>query len=860
MTTTRTSEQGLTAAEVTRLRDVHGPNTVAAPRRQHLAARVLRQLTDPLVALLLAAAVVTTALRDYSDTAVIALVVIVNTAIGVVQEIRADRAIAALDQLAAPTARVVRDGADVMIPAAGVVPGDVVRIEAGDVVPADLDLLDAYRLKVDEAALTGESVPVDRRPGDEARAGTVAVVGRGTGVVTRTGADSALGRIAALVVGTRPGMTPLQRRLAGLGRALGLAAVVLSAAVFALGLAAGQGLVPMAITAVSLVVAAVPESLPAVVTLALALGARRMAQARAIPRRLHAVETLGSVTVIASDKTGTLTEGRMSVQAAALPGGGRYTVDGSGYSPNGAVSPGPVTDELRELARAGLLCNDASLAAPDDEHPEWRTLGDPLEGALIAFAGRCGLDTEAERGLPRIDEHPFDQAHRRMTTVHRTGEGYLAVCKGAPEAVLTDRVLDADPATVTELRAAAARLAADGLRVLAVAAVTLDRAPDPARPTGLRPLGLVGIGDPIRASAPDTVTAFDAAGVRLILITGDHPGTAAVIGSHLGLLGDGDRVVNGDTEAPGDHPEHARVYARIQPEQKLDVIAALQQRGHVVAMTGDGVNDAPALRRADIGVAMGGGTEVARQAADLVLVDDNLATVAHAIGEGRRIYDNIRRFLRYGLSGGAAEILVMLLGPFLGLAVPLLPAQILWINLLTHGVPGVALGAEPGDPDLLRRPPRSPQESVLGDGLLRAVLLGGAAITATVLGAGIVAEQLGRPWQSVVFVVLGLAQLGVALAVRAPRVRGRRGNPALIVAVAVSAVLQVAGVLVPALRELLGTQPLTMVELLACTAVSVLPGLGLALTRRMTSGPARTGPSALPPTGPAAHAGSGGGS
>jgi Ca2+-transporting ATPase len=490
-------------------------------------------------------------------------------------------------------------------------------------------------------------------------------------------------------------------------------------------------------------------------------------------------------------------------------------------------TPVEPTGDLLALARAGLLCNDASLAAPDRDRPEWTAVGDPLEAALVAFAARCGLDPVAERAAwPRVAEQPFDQTHRRMTTVHRGPDGrYLVVCKGAPENVLSPPVV-VDGAA---LSAQADLLADRGLRVLAVATALVGREPDPREPSGLRTVGLVGVGDPLRSGAPGIAKAFSAAGVRLILITGDHPATAAAIGGRLGLLGDGNRVVRGDTEDLGsDAAAEATVYARTQPEQKLDIIAALQNRGHVVAMTGDGVNDAPALRRADIGVAMGGGTEVARQAADLVLVDDNLATMAHAVEEGRRIYDNVRRFLRYGLSGGLAEILVMLVGPFLGLAVPLLPAQILWVNLLTHGLPGVALGAEPAEPGVMDRPPRSPRESVLGQGLAGAIVAGGAVIATVVLGAGLVAFHAGRPWQSVVFVVLGLSQLGVALAVRATG----SGNRGLLVAVALSAVLQVAGVMVPLLRDLLGTEPLTVTDLLACTAVAVLPGLALHLTRK----------------------------
>jgi P-type Ca2+ transporter type 2C len=812
---------GLTSGQAAARLAADGPNTVAAPPRRRLATRVARQLTDPLVALLLAAAVVTTALGDYPDTIIIALVVVLNTAIGVAQEVRADQAIAALDRLAAPTARVVRDGTDLVIPAADVVRDDLVRLEAGDIVPADLRLAAAHRLQLDESALTGESLPVPRVAADEAYAGTVVLTGRATGVVARTGRASALGRIAALVATTRPGPTPLQRRLVGLGQVLGGVAVVLSTVVFGIGVASGRPVLDMAITAVSLVVAAVPESLPAVVTLALALGAHRMTRAHAIARRLPAVETLGSVTTVASDKTGTLTEGRMAVRQAVTADGAAYAISGSGYDPAGTIG-GDGSAALVALARAGLLCNDATLAPPDADRPEWTPIGDPVEAALVTFAARCGLDAEAERAAwPRVGEHPFDQATRRMTTVHRTPEGrYLVVCKGAPE--------------VMGMQAAAQEMAADGLRVLALATAVQPDPPDPAAPTGLRPLGLVGIGDPVRDGAAAIAQTFERAGIRLLLITGDHPATAAAVGGQLGIWREGDGVAHGDdTSLDPEHASRVRVFARVQPEQKLDIIAALQARGQVVAMTGDGVNDAPALRRADIGVAMGGGTEVARQAADLVLVDDNLATVATAIREGRRIYDNIRRFLRYGLSGGAAEIAVMLLGPLAGLAVPLLPAQILWINLLTHGLPGVALGAEPAEPGTMRRPPRSPRESVLGGGLARAVLGTGALIAAVTLAAGVYAHQADQPWQSVVFLVLGMAQLGVAVAVRAPRDRtDRRANPALLAAVAISAVLQIAGVLVPPLRALLGTDPLGPVTLAACAAVATLPGLAVHLAGR----------------------------
>lgn len=821
-----TEQPGLSHEQAAARLAADGPNLVAKPRPRRLVTRIAAQLTDPLVALLLVAAAVTLILRDFTDTAVILLVVTLNTAIGVAQQVRADRAIAALDDLTAPAARVVRGGRDETIPAADLVRGDLVRLEAGDIIPADLELHEAQRCQVDEAALTGESLPVSRDAGDELQAGTVLVTGRAVGVVTRTGPRSALGQIATLVARGGGGLTPLQRRLARLGRILAATAVVLCLVVFAIGVLTGQPLLTMALVAVSLVVAAVPESLPAVVTLALALGARRMARHRAIPRNLHAVETLGSVTVLASDKTGTLTEGRMAVRHAAGQGPA-HTVTGAGYEPAGRIDPAP-TPQLLELARAAVLCSDATLAPPDGDRREWTAIGDPMEAALVAFAARCGLDPQViRRETPRLAEHPFDQATRQMTTISRVPGGALTICKGAPETVLAAPVVDPSAAATLAARAHAEALAAEGLRVIAVAAAVTPEPGNPSAPTDLAALGVIGIGDPLRAAAAATADSFAGAGIRLILITGDHPATAAAIAGQVGIWHQGDPV------ASGEHAERAdevRVFARIRPEQKLDIISALQERGHVVAMTGDGVNDAPALRRADIGVAMGGGTEVARQAADLVLVDDNLDTVRAAIAEGRRVYDNIRRFLRYALAGGLAEILVMLLGPALGMAVPLLPGQILWINLLTHGLPGVALGAEPAEPDVLRRPPRPPGEQVLGDGLLRGILLLGTLLTIATLSVGVFAMRSDWPWQSMVFVTLGLTQLGLALAVRATG-SGRR-NLGLLGAVALSAVAQIAAVGWAPLRTLLGTESLSLLQLTVCAAVAILPGLGLWLWKK----------------------------
>ncbi|WP_020524818.1 cation-translocating P-type ATPase [Catelliglobosispora koreensis] len=820
-TLVRPAPAGLTSAEAAARLAADGPNTVARTKPRRLTARIGAQLTDPLVMLLLAAAVVTLVLRDWTDTAVIALVIVLNTAIGVAQQVRADRAIAALDDYTAPTARVVRDGADQTIAAADVVRGDLIRVEAGDIVPADLLIEDAFRCQADEAALTGESVPVFRSAGEELFSGTVIVTGRATGVAVRTGATSALGRIAHLVASAKSGPTPLQRRLARLGRVLGAAVVALCLLVFGIGVAAGQPVLTMALVAVSLVVAAVPESLPAVVTLALALGARRMARHKAIPRNLHAVETMGSVTVLASDKTGTLTEGRMSVRQAVAAGDGVHDADGIGYTPTGTIDP-EATPELLALARAAVLCSDANIVQAADS-PDWIAIGDPMEAALVVFAARCGLDPQHIRlSAPRIAEHPFDQATRQMTTISRVRDEYYTVCKGAPETVLVPPVIDDTDPHLQAARNAAQTLAAQGMRVIAVAAGTSIQPGNPSAPQGLRIQGVIGVADPLRTAAAKTAASFERAGIRLLLITGDHPATASVIAAQVGIWHPGEPI------GTGDRPELAHevhVFARTQPEQKLGIIAALQDRGHVVAMTGDGVNDAPALRQADIGVAMGSGTEVARQAADLVLLDDNLGTVTAAVGEGRRVYDNIRRFLRYGLSGGLAEILVMLLGPALGMAVPLLPGQILWVNLLTHGVTGVAIGAEPAEPDVLHRPPRPPGEQVLGAGLWRGVLLLGTLLTAVTLGTGVFAMRADWPWQSMVFVTLGLTQLGLAMAVRV-RGSGLR-NPGLLAAVAFSAAAQIAAVLIGPLRDLLGTEPLSWAQLGFCAVAALLPAAGL---------------------------------
>ncbi len=840
---TGTADAGLDPAEAARRLEEHGPNALPEAAPPRVLSRVLAQLRDPMIVLLLVAGAVTTLTGDVADTVIIVAVVLMNTTLGVLQERRAEQAIRALDSLAAPWAVVLRAGARTRVPAREVVPGDTLALVAGDVVAADGVLGSAHSLQVDESAITGESLPRGCVAGDTVEAGTVVTRGRGHATVLRTGAASGLGRIAALVAAAPVPATPLQLRLTRLSTQLVVGIGLLAGLVLVLGLAQGRSFTTMVVVALSLAVAAVPESLPAVVSIALALGARRMARRHAVVRRLPAVETLGSVTVLASDKTGTLTEGRMTVEEVWAP-------DSDG------VRDGPG----QELARDLLLCNDAH-AEPSGASPSGRTLvGDPLERAFLELGATAGLDLDrVRRDWPRVAEQPFDAVLRLMVTVHRRGDRprWRVVVKGAPEAVLVRVVDDAVAGRAREVADGWARA---GRRVLMVASRDLDHEPSvDARDLEVR--GLVALSDPLRETADEVVGRLRLAGIRLVLVTGDHLATGRAVAGRLGLLDVSPETVEGPSLAERlarDDVRRVGLYARIRPEQKVDVIRALQQSGEVVAMTGDGVNDAPALRTADIGVAMGGsGTEVARQAAALVLVDDDLRTVVTAVEEGRRIYANIRTFLRYGLAGGLAEVAVMLAGPFLGLGVPLLPAQILWINMLTHGLPGVAFGTEPADPGTMRRPPCSPQESILGVGLMRQIAVAGALITAVSLVAGGWAATHGLPVQTSVFVTLGLAQLTVAWALRA-RVRPRRLQDRSVEAAVLLAVLvQLLAVYVPALHRLLGTEPLPAHALLAAAVLALVPGLVVRLTRgRRPPDPAPPGTS-VPSPGDARPWGSG---
>jgi Ca2+-transporting ATPase len=782
-----------------------------------------------MILLLQGAAVLSAALHDWSSTAIIVAVVVLNTTVGVVQQHRADRVMTELRRLAAPSALVRRDGVLAAMPASRLVRGDEVVLTAGDLVPADAAVVEAHELELDESPVTGESLPVWRGAREPLLGGTRVVRGRAVVLVTRTGADSSLGRTAALLMGMGARPTPLQRRLTGLSRALVVLVVALTVVVVGLGVLQGRPWGQMVLVGLSLTVAAVPESLPAVVTIALAVGAHRMARRHVVVRSLPAVETLGSVTVVATDKTGTITEGRMEAQALWVEGD-LFEVEGAGYAPHGTVRRrgGDAVGQhagMARLLRDVALCNDADIHV--DDTGEWAVVGGPLEGAMLALVGRGEVDASAVRAhWPRTHEVPFDRATRTMTTRHRGRNGQvLWVRKGAPESVVDPAVLVASH-RLDEVHAAAATMAREGLRVIAVADSSDGRAWELA--------GLVGVGDPPRASARQVVSTLTAAGIRLVLVTGDHAGTAEAVARRVGIARPGEPVVEGARlrDVPPQQRRGLTVVARVLPEQKVHVVEWLQEAGEVVAMLGDGVNDAPALRRADIGVAAGRtGSEVAKEAADLVLTDDELGSVVAAVEEGRRIYANIRAFLLYAVSGGLAEVGVMMAGSLVGLAVPLLPGQILWINLLTHGLVGVAFGSEPLDPKEMTRPPRPPSEPVFTRPALLRLAWVTCALVGVVLTVASLTDGADDVRRTAVFLALGAGQLGVALALRADRHGAPLRARGVELAVVLAGLLLAAAVWVPALQALLATRSPDPSTVLLAVVAAAVPACALRLVR-----------------------------
>ena len=854
--------RGLTTAEATRRLAETGPNQLQEQAGHGPWQIFLGQFQDLIIWVLMGAALVSGFLKEWVDTGAIIGIVILNAILGFVQEYRAEQALAALRRLAKPSSRVVRDGQLLTIPSVQLVPGDLIELEAGDYVPADARTVShTANFAVQEASLTGESAPVTKHVPALATAdlplaeranilfmGTVVVAGKARALIAETGMATELGRIAGMIQAIEPEPTPLQKKLDVFGAFLVKLCAVLVALVFVLQWwRAGwqlHDLNEIFLTAVSLAVAAIPEGLPAVVTIALALGVQRMVKRHALIRKLPSVETLGCATVICSDKTGTLTRNEMTVQVV-FAGGRRFEVTGVGYAPAGEVRENGVSIQplentaLREVLVCGALCNAASLRA---ESGVWKITGDPTEAALLTAAAKAGLDRSAlEREQPLIEEWPFDSVRKRMTMLRRTPAGRrIAYVKGAPDVILANCVLDA---TAREaIGRINTELAARALRVLAVAWRELG--PDIVEPTienverDLTFLGLIAMMDPPREEARVAIATCHAAGIRAVMITGDDPNTAAAIGRELGMLGAGDHALTGtaldklDDAALAAEIEHTPVFARVAPEHKLRIVRAWKQRGQIVAMTGDGVNDAPAVKEADIGVAMGiTGTDVTKEVSDMIVTDDNFASIVAAVEEGRGIYDNILKFVHYLLSCNIGEILVMLVASLFGLPPPLLPIHILWVNLVTDGLPALALGVDPVDADIMRRQPRDPAEPVVDRHRGLVMLLQGSFIAACSLGAFAWVyfgehEPLANA-RTAAFIVLSCSQLFHAFncrhATRSLFQLGIFTNPTLILAVGISLALQIVVVSMPFLEVIFKTVTLNACDWLAVIAISSLP-------------------------------------
>ena len=874
-------EQGLTEAEAAERLETYGPNELIETGGRTPWQILWEQVSAPLVVLLVVAAVVSLFLGEYTDAIAITAIIVLNAILGFVQEYRAERAMAALKQMAAPEVKVRREGVLKQISSRLLVPGDLVLIETGNRVPADARLIESVNLKVEEAALTGESNPVDKQTqplqDDEVALadrtnqvfmGTVVRYGRGRAVVTETGMQSELGKIATLLQTVKQEPTPLQRKLARLSKRLAIATIGIVVVVFAAGVFRGEPARLMFMTALSMAVAVVPEGLPAVATVALALGTRRMLKRHALIRKLPAVETLGAVTVICSDKTGTLTENRMAVDTVVTAETEWRAAAGSG--PDEAESLVESYPDVALLLLVGELCNDAEV-----EHVDGETVavGDPTEGALVLAAERVGLwSPDLQERWPRLAEVPFDSDRKRMTTVHRldgeaaTGgvaelvavlegagvQGVLGCTKGASSAILdvADRewvggeLRPLDDRRRVEIAEANDRLAGNGQRVLAVAMKRLDESiasqqdVQAVAERDLVFLGLVGLMDRPRPEVRDAVARCRAAGIRPVMITGDHPLTASFIGSELGFETTRGAVTGIELAKTSDGELEelltgASIYARVSPEHKLRIVQALQRTGHVVAMTGDGVNDAPALKRADIGVAMGiTGTDVSKDASEMVLLDDNFASIVGAVEEGRLVYDNIIKFLRYTLTSNAGEIWVMLLGPALGMPLPLLPLQILWVNLVTDGLPGLALAIEQPEPDTMERPPRDIDEPVLSWSMTFDIVWIGLLMGAVSIAVGYrwwllePTETAHATWGTMVFTVLTLSQMGNAMAIRSDRESlfrlGVFSNLALVGAVALTFVLQMGVIYIPAMQEVFSTVSLSAREMGVCLVLSTI--------------------------------------
>ncbi len=865
------AERGLSAAEAARRLSEHGLNELQAARRVSALDVLLEQFKNILIVILLVAVLLSVLLGHVVEALAIAVIALFAVLLGFYQEFRAERALETLQQMAAPVASVRRDGREQSIPAREVVPGDIIQLRTGDKVPADGRLIEAVNLKIDEASLTGESVPVEKQiaglgegdiqVGDRKNmvyGGTAISYGRGIAVVTATAMSTEFGKIAQLLESVETARTPLQDNLDRVGKILARAALAVVVVIAVLGALRGQPLIEMMIFGIALAVAVVPEALPAVVTISLAIGVQRMVKRNALIRRLPAVETLGSVSVICSDKTGTLTKDEMTVRKIYVAGQ-VIDVTGTGYEPSGNFistgQPIEATGPLLELLQGGVLASDASLSRfeANDTHKRtadenWKIQGDPTEGALVVAAAKAGMDKpRLDAKFPRVGEIPFSSESKRMTTLHAAPEGTVAYAKGAPEVILKSctramhdhGVESLAPDKRNAILATAQSMAENALRVLAVAhkpGATLESAE-----REMTFLGLFGMIDPPRPEAKSAIATCGQAGIRPIMITGDHPVTATAVARELGLLRNGGVMTGALFDATSDAEferkvESLSVYARVSPAHKLRVITALQKRGYFVAMTGDGVNDAPALKKANIGIAMGiTGTDVTKEAADMTLTDDNFASIVAAVEEGRGVFENIKKYLMFLLSSNLGEIVLLAGATLLGWPLPLSAVQILYVNLATDGLPALALAVDPPEPDLMRRPPRDPRVGIFSRPVLTLMTVGGLWSALVNLSMFAWALDSGRGLDesmTMVFVGLVLIQFFKAYNYRSDRWSVfilPFANKWLNLAIAWELLLLAVVVYLPVFQVPMGTFSLSLIDwmVLTGTSLTIFPVLEL---------------------------------